>query len=182
MKKQFFILGVVVVLVAAGFISWIAWPRHTANALDFQMYAPTTMPPGLKVTSHEVSEINSEGEHYKALNFATNLKDVAIGEEKYDARQYADLTFQCRPDVLRQICVYPKSPNGTTYIISSDIDQTGKLFSQTISWHNATTRFWVSLQKAQINAYTTKQWGALIDGFKPVDYSHETVQHPTFGP
>ena len=154
-------------------VAYFSVQRHNNNELRFQAYTPTKLPSGIHLTDHATYVYNGEGEHFKQVSLLTNVYSFGIGEEKSTFQQFQATTFNCASKIANSTCITLSSPAGQLYDVQTIFTNRSKISDKTISWHRNNTRFWISLSNDQLQNYSDKSWGPIIDSFQPVNYGFE---------
>ena len=180
-QKRFRVLILVCTCSVVGLVmlAIVASRINAERSLDFPIFAPTQLPQGVAVTSHEVSIYQGEGSTFKRLVYSTNSPNFVIWEVKSSPDDYSLRTFSCKMAPDFSDCNIYTTPDRqpfaiqTTYIHSSP----DKPFEQVISWLRGITLIWIDLKADQIQKDSPNVWAKVIDGFAPANYEHDPVKY-----
>lgn len=175
------IMFVATLLLVGGLATSMLFKKNSSS-LDFQAYAPQTLPSGLRITERSVDIWSSKTNPFKSKK----ILSYRFAESKgYISQTYkSDYTSQvvtCDRNVVNQSCKILKTPKGQEYKIELTSWRDQELSSQTVRWFKNNTYIWLSLN-SNVQALSEGEINQTIDSFSPVTYNNLKTDHYTPGP
>ena len=177
-KRRLVLISLIAAVVFTGGLTAFTLYEKNSSSLDFQAYAPQTLPSGLHVTERTLDIWSDDMNPFASKKIVSARFNDSKGYiSQTNKSDYTSAVVTCGRSVTNQTCEMLKTPKGQKYKAELTYGTDQELSTQTYRWFKDGTYIWLSLRGEEEDDIDLT-----IDSFRPVTYDKLPIKHYSPGP